>query len=453
MTYCVTPGCFHPQNSDDAELCQSCGNKLLLKERYLPIKPISQGGFGKTFLAKDTHIPSQPECVIKQLYFSNSDPATYRKVVSLFKEEAIRLDTLGKHPQIPQLFAYFEQQRNLYLVQEFIQGKTLYDEFQYVGDFQESHIWELLQDLLPVLQFIHDNRVIHRDIKPQNIMKRTSDNHLVLIDFGVSKVFSESNLMQTATIIGTMEYMSPEQSKGKVFPGSDIYSLGVTCLYLITGEKPLNMFDIREDQWNWRKYVPSEVKISDRLARIIDKMILPSLKNRYQNTAEVLEDINYKQKAIVINKKPDLGSLKSEVGVNYTKLEKLLSAQKWKEADYETWNVMCQVMNKHSGGYLFPSDLGKFPLNDLLIIDLLWQKYSNKRFGFTIQKQIWEKVGKEYNLFCQNVEWTVYQPYIPDDKIQFNLKAPLGHLPSRKWIGGSEWWRHAEAMAQRLDDV
>ncbi|HEY9702848.1 MAG TPA: serine/threonine-protein kinase, partial [Allocoleopsis sp.] len=468
------PGCFNPQNPDDNQFCHTCGSKLLLNQRYRAIKPLSQGGFGKTFLAVDLHIPSFPKCVIKQLFFNNYDPVTYRKVVSLFRQEAIRLDELGKHPQIPELLAYFEQNKYLYLLQEFIEGKTLHEDLQETGIYDEQKIKALLLDMLPVLQFVHEKNVIHRDIKPPNIMRRKSDNHLILIDFGISKQISETNLLQTGTIVGTVDYMSPEQARGKVFPGSDIYSLGVSCIYLLTGEKPGNMFDVVEEKWNWRDYLRGYT-VSNSLGKILDKMIESSVKNRYQNAGEILADIQkinqqtqvimqprqmlasgnqlYAKTEIMGQKQPaKIEDLIDQVKIDYYKLQELLRLHKWKEGDQETWHLLCQSLGKETGRYIFISDLRKIPLPDLLMIDLLWQKYTDNRFGFRVQKEIFESVGKEYNLFCQKVGWPLHQPYIPDKELQFTKKAPRGHLPSRKWVGGTNWWEHLETMSSRFDE-
>jgi len=176
------------------------------------LKVIGQGGFGKTFLAQDESKPSQPRCVIKQFIYN--DPATLREAQRLFEQEAVRLDDLGKHPQIPELLAHCEQNGRQYLVQEFIDGENLLQELNRAGRFNEAKIKELLLDLLPVLQFIHAGNVIHRDIKPENIIRRRSDGKLVLVDFGAAKLASKTTLAKTGTTIGSPEYTAPEQARG-----------------------------------------------------------------------------------------------------------------------------------------------------------------------------------------------------------------------------------------------
>jgi len=457
MTFCVTPGCLAAQNPDSARYCLSCGAKLLLKERYRALQPIGSGGFGRTFLAVDEHIPSKPLCVIKQLYIQSPGSLVARKAAELFRKEAVRLDQLGKHPQIPTLLAHFEQNRQLYLVQELINGETLKQELENKGAYNEMQICELLHDLLPVLQYIHTHKVIHRDIKPSNIMRRpllqSETGGLVLIDFGVAKLFSDSALLQTGTITGSPEYMAPEQIKGKAFPASDLYSLGVTCIHLLTKVPPLDMFDALNDRWVWRDFLPPGKQVSDRLGKILDKLLQNSLKNRFQCANEVRQALNLIPKASHPPKQwTSCQNLVSEVGIDYTQLQDLLSCNKWKEADQQTGIILCQALGKSWGYYLTSGDIEKLPCEDLWIIDKLWVKYSNGRFGFSIQKHIYEDVGEDYLCFCDRVGWPLHNPSNLDSVLKFHLKAPMGHLPSRRWIGGYSWWRHTSVLATKLEE-
>ena len=170
MSYCLNNSCQHRENSSQDQFCQSCGSKLLLRERYRAIKMIGEGGFGKTFLAVDNDKPSKPPCVIKQFFPSSQGTNSLEKATELFSQEASRLEELGQHSQIPALLAHFEQEGNLYLVQEYINGDNLAQELKTEGVFTEAKIRDLLLGLLPVVQFVHENNVIHRDIKPENII-------------------------------------------------------------------------------------------------------------------------------------------------------------------------------------------------------------------------------------------------------------------------------------------
>ena len=282
MSLCLACGAANPL---DTKFCSQCRTRLLIQDRYRALRIIGQGGFGKTFLAQDEGKPSKPKCVIKQFIYD--DPATLREAQRLFEQEAVRLDDLGRHPQIPELLAHCEQEGRQYLVQEFIDGENLLQELNRAGRFSEIKIKELLLDLLPVLQFIHAGQVIHRDIKPENVIRRRSDGRLVVVDFGAAKMASQTALQKTGTTIGSAGYAAPEQAFGKALFASDIYSLGVSCLHLITNVNPLTMYDPVEG-FAWRDFLVNQ-RVSNELGQILDKMTQPSVKQRYQSVAETLQ--------------------------------------------------------------------------------------------------------------------------------------------------------------------
>ncbi|MBW4556143.1 MAG: serine/threonine protein kinase [Trichormus sp. ATA11-4-KO1] len=328
MSYCLNPHCSQPGNSDDVKFCLSCGSKLLLKERYRAIKPIGQGGFGRTFLAVDEDKPSKPHCVIKQFYTKAQGTNTVQKAVELFTQEAVQLDELGKHPQIPELLAYFTQDDRQYLVQEFIKGQNLAQELAQKGAFSETQIWQLLNDLLPVLQFCHAKQVIHRDIKPENIILRESQGEAlrksVLVDFGASKSATGTALNKTGTSIGTPEYVAPEQIRGRAIFASDIYSLGATCINLLTQRSPFDSYDINNDTWIWQQYL--QTPVSHQLSRILDKMLVSIPIRRYQRVEEVIQDLNQQPQVVatpVITAKPIIQSPPKSVSQIDLELEEM----------------------------------------------------------------------------------------------------------------------------------
>lgn len=286
MTICLQSQCLTKNASTD-KFCQKCGKKLLLVERYRAIKKIGEGGFGRTFKAIDELKPSQPLCVIKQFAPQAQGTNNLEKAAELFAQEAARLDELGKHPQIPKLFAYFSQDNEQYLVQEFIDGENLLEELQSKGNFKEADIRQLLIEILSVLKFVHGNKVIHRDIKPENIIRRNSNGKLVLVDFGASKVVTNPNLSVTGTVIGSAQYASPEQAAGKPRYASDLYSLGVTCLHLLTGIEPFDLYSYSEADWVWRDFLVDN-PVSDELGQILDKLVESAIKRRYKSVDEVL---------------------------------------------------------------------------------------------------------------------------------------------------------------------
>jgi formylglycine-generating enzyme required for sulfatase activity len=291
MSYCLNPNCQKPQNPPAIEFCQTCGAKLLLRERYRAVKTIGQGGFGKTYLAVDEDKPSTTACVIKQFYLQQQDTDNFEKAAELFTQEAVRLNELGTHPQIPELLAHFTEDDRQYLVQPFVEGQNLAEILAAEGPFNEAKIRHLLSSLLPVLEFIHSRQVIHRDIKPANIIQ-ASNQQLVLVDFGAAKYTTSTALMKTGTVIGTAEYIAPEQTRGKAIFASDLYSLGVTCIHLLTQFSPFDLFDVGEDNWIWRQFLVDN-PISDELGKILDRLIANGINRRYQSASEVLTTLNY----------------------------------------------------------------------------------------------------------------------------------------------------------------
>ncbi len=437
MSLCLNPDCSH-QNTPTDKFCHKCGSQLLLRERYRALKLIGQGGFGKTFQAIDEDKPSKPYCVIKQFFPSAQGTGTLQKAAELFKEEAIRLDSLGRYPQIPELYAYFTaNDGRQYLVQEYIEGQNLEQELKQEGVFNEAKIKHLLSEILPILEFIHSKQVIHRDIKPENIIRRKSDNKLILVDFGAAKFVSPLNRSMTGTIIGSAEYIAPEQGNGKAVNASDLYSLGITCLYLLTGISPFDLFDGGEHQWVWRQWLVNN-PVSNDSGNILDKLIEFGTKKRYQSASEVLQALQIKTSVSIpqttITQTPPSIQLKSAKGIDYRNLEDLLKRQQWKEADEETANLVRKVTNRVKD-WLRDEDIQKFPCEDLRTIDQLWVYYSNGKFGFSVQGQIYREIGgmEEYNernwdIFGSLVGWQKNNSWNWQD-INYSLQAPQGHLP------------------------
>ena len=293
MSYCLNPGCQKPQNPPGTTFCRSCGMKIqpLLRNRYRIIRPLGGGGFGVTFLAEDED-KLKELCVVKQLVPQFQSTSALRKATQLFQDEARRLQQLGEHPQIPTLYAYFQQDNYLYLVQQLITGQTLLQEVEQQGRFSETKIWELLHDLLPVLKFIHAHHVIHRDIKPDNIIHRQSDGKLVLIDFGVAKHLTATAIARPGTSIGSFGYAPLEQmNSGEAYPASDLYSLGVTCLYLLAQINPAQLWAEQGGNWvtDWQQHL--DLQISSQLKQVLNKLLQKDIQQRYQFVDQVLSDL------------------------------------------------------------------------------------------------------------------------------------------------------------------
>ncbi|WP_199248326.1 serine/threonine-protein kinase [[Phormidium] sp. ETS-05] len=301
MSYCLNPNCLNPENPDGKLVCINCGSKIMLKDRYRPIKLIGVGGMGRNFLASDEDTPSKRLCVIKQLSpapSTQTNPNSFHKAVELFNREAVQLDRLGSaQSHIPQLLAYLEQDKRLYFVQEFINGDNLLVEMEQEGVFDEAKIRQLLLDLLPVIKYIHQQGVIHRDLKPTNMMRRRTTpgenrGELVLIDFGISKQLS-GTIAAEGTVLGTPGYAPPEQmTYGEAYPASDIYALGTTCIHLLTGVHPARLYNPQQNRWLWQDLLQQRGSaIGSDLEKILDKCLAPDVRARYQSAEALLADI------------------------------------------------------------------------------------------------------------------------------------------------------------------
>jgi WD40 repeat protein len=298
MIVCLNPACTKPENSDDSIFCHNCGTPLRLGDRYEAVQLIGQGGFGRTFLALDRaddtaelaakDSKSEPKfCIIKQL-LPQFRGGNRHEGVRLFRQEVAQLAKLGQHLQIPQLLDYFEQDAAHYVVQEFIAGQNLEQILETQGVFNEAQIRKLLADLLPVLRFIHSHQVVHRDIKPANIIWPSQSKRFVLVDFGAAKSLTEAAI-RTGTTIGSAGYAAPEQALGKATFASDLYSLGVTCVHLLTGVHPFDLYSISEDRWIWRQYLTQPISLE--LRRVLDTLLQRATRQRYDNATAVLQDL------------------------------------------------------------------------------------------------------------------------------------------------------------------
>jgi len=264
----------------------------LLNNRYQVLQTLGAGGFGNTFLAEDTYMPSRRPCVIKQLKPVTHDPQAYKLVQERFQREAAVLEELGEgNNQIPRLHAYFSEAGQFYLVQEWIEGDTLTKKVEQGGTLSENEVKQILVSLLPVLDYVHSRRMVHRDIKPDNIIIRKRDGLPVLIDFGAVK--EAMNTMVNvpgnsahSMVIGTPGFMSSEQAGGRPTYASDLYSLGLTAVFLLTGKMPQELeTDARTGEFLWRQYAPD---IHSNLAMVLEQAIRFNPRDRFATATAML---------------------------------------------------------------------------------------------------------------------------------------------------------------------
>lgn len=263
--------------------------------RYKIIKRLAAGGFGMTFLAEDQHLPNNHPCVVKQLKPQSTDAKTLEIARRLFNTEAKVLHKLGNHQKIPQLFAFFEENNEFYLVQEYIHGHPLSDELKLSKRWNEAETINLLKEILEILEFVHHENVIHRDVNPRNILRDENDGRLFLIDFGAVKEITTQILLTTpgqtalSVIIGTPGYMPSEQANGHPKMSSDIYAVGMIGIQALTGLSPEQLTknnDTAEIIWQ------NKVSVSPEFAQVLSTMVRYDFRERYPSAVEALAAIN-----------------------------------------------------------------------------------------------------------------------------------------------------------------
>ncbi len=261
----------------------------VLAGRYRVVQVLGAGGFGETYITADLHLPGEPECVLKHLKPATDDPAVLDIARKLFQKEAETLQQLGSFDKIPRLLAYFEEQQEFYLVQELVRGHTLSRELTSGQRWPEAAVRKMLGEVLSILEFVHSQGVIHRDIKPDNIMRRDEDGCLVLIDFGAIKQVRNQATMGTApqtVAIGTPGYMSPEQARGNPRPSSDLYALGVIGIQALSGKYPSELIeDDATGELQWQHFV----RASPLMVAHLSEMTRYHFRDRFTNASAALQ--------------------------------------------------------------------------------------------------------------------------------------------------------------------
>lgn len=271
---------------------------FVLKGRYAIRSTIGQGGMGRTYLAQDLERFNET-CVLKEFIPPQDSLEVSEKAKELFRREASVLYQI-RHPQVPEFRATFESEGRLLLVQDYVEGKNyrslLLDRLKSGQTFSENEVFALLQMLLPVLSYLHNHNIIHRDISPENLMLRSLDNLPVLIDFGVvqetnAKLSSQMGI-PSSTVAGKAGYAPPEQlQSGNAYANSDLYALAVTSIVLMTGREPSELFDSINLAWNWQQYA----NVNPAFARVINQMLSYKPTNRYRSADEVMQALQIAQ--------------------------------------------------------------------------------------------------------------------------------------------------------------
>jgi len=275
---------------------------VILNNRYRIVKQIGRGGFGRAYLAEDTQ-RYRELCVLKEFAPQVDSDRELRQAEELFEREAGILYKLS-HQQIPRFEALLrtrtDGRKSLFLVQEYIPGKSYWELLLRRGKLTEAEVTEMIWDILPVLDYIHTAELIHRDISPDNLILRDRDDKTVLIDFGCVKLAANAvskSRGHAVTLIGKKGYSPDEQiSRGRAMPCSDLYSLAATAVVLLTGKQPDKLYDSHSGEWDWNR-----IEVSSPLKKVLQKMLAERPCDRYQSVDRLRQSLVSIEKSVFNN--------------------------------------------------------------------------------------------------------------------------------------------------------
>lgn len=464
----------------------------VLDGRYRVIDALGSGSFSQTYIAEDIRRPGTPKCVVKYLQPDTNTPKQLATANRLFKSEAETLEKLGKHDQIPQLFAYIEEE--FCLVQEFIQGHPLSIELPPGHRWTEGKVLQLLIDVLQTLEYVHQQSVIHRDLKPENLIRRQSDGKIVLIDFGAVKQIQQSLVAQTqmnpTVAIGTAGYSPSEQGQGRPRPNSDLYALGMIAVQALTGVHPTEFQeDPQTGEILWQHLAPRT--LNPKLADVITKLVRYHFKDRYSTATEALSAARALQPALknrrwnltigvgaialmlltsilllrffpssetVVEPPTPLPAEPVSNGVDpqtieteYETLRDALNRQDLETADRATYALMLSIagLKSKQQGRFDMEEWRNFNCDEWRRIDQLWRDKTNNNQGFSIQKEILNQIlpkdreptNEDYHRYYVQIGWkdeqnVLVQVQYDGQSVAYlkipNFKNPKrGHLPAK----------------------
>ena len=365
--------------------------------KYLIEEILGGGGFGVTYRAQNRK--EGKLVAIKTLNANVQGKPNFREFQTKFVNEALSLARCS-HPHVVQVYEVFpETVGNIELwcmVMELIDGTNLAEYLEDNGILAEAKALPIIQQVGSALSFVHQQGLTHRDVKPQNIMLRRRGLEAVLIDFGLARELTVPGKLRSSSVFGTECFAPIEQYERRAERGpyTDVYSFAVTLYAMLTGELPCPSI-YRKTIYGLTPPKQFNSEISDRVNAAIMKGMELSPQNRPQSVQEWLDLLIPKPAP------PETAGVVSAVGMDYINLQNLLAAKKWKEADKETARVMLKVAGREKEGWLNMESIEKFPCEDLCTIDQLWIKYSNGRFGFSVQKRIYRSLGEPVNMMKQ----------------------------------------------------
>ncbi|WP_449418861.1 GUN4 domain-containing protein [Phormidium nigroviride] len=389
---------------------------------------IGLGGYGITY--KATHLQLNHQVVIKTPNGTLQNDPEYPKYVKRFIKEGQTLAKLSQnaHPNIVRVSDLFEENGIHCLVMDLVYGESLFNMIRQQGRLPDTEAVAIIRQIGEALIDVHQAGIVHRDAHPGNIMLRRN-GQAVLIDFGIASDLIPT-VINTNTHPCNPAFAPWEQHiEGSGKPTVDIYALAASLYYAVTGERPTPSL---QRQFQKATLKPAkDFGVKDWVSLAIEKGMASDPTKRPQSMKDWLGYLREPIPQTIANVSVQL---KSARGVDYTNLWDLLAAGKWKEADRETHKVMLKAARREKEGYFTKESIDNFPCEDLRTIDQLWVKYSQGRFGFSVQKKIWLECGgkvddKTEKLLADRVGWRKEGSWLNYDDLNFSKQAQEGHLP------------------------
>jgi serine/threonine protein kinase len=416
-------------------------NQQLNNGRFIIQKILGSGGFGVTYSAREEF--TDKLVVIKTLNHIQQSKIDFENRQVKFVNEALRLARCN-HPHIVQVYEVIQEEGLWGMVMEYIDGKDLAVYLEQKGKLSETEALLYINQIGQALEYVHQQGFLHRDVKPSNIILRRNKSEAVLIDFGLAREYNQGQI-ESMTNDRTNGYAPIEQYKRRGTFGAytDVYALAATLYTLLTKIVPIPA-EYRNHETLLVAPQEYNPQISDRINYAILKGMELRPELRPQSVLEFRELLGLTN---IINSEEE--ELLSAVGINYSQLKELLAAGKWQEADEETTKTMLRITGRENDGWLEESEISSFPCADLRTIDKLWLKYSQGRFGFSVQKRLYQSLGgtrsfqqQIWDTFGDTVGWRKSQKWMYYNELNFNINAPSAHLPAGVFWFDSWWGRY-----------
>lgn len=411
-------------------------NTQLQNGKYTLDRILGEGGFGITYLAQEE---TGKPVAIKTLNDKIRKRRDFNQCQEDFLNEALRLAQC-RHPHIVRVHQIIQHDLRWCIVMDYIEGTNLGRLVQQAGALPEFQALRYIRQIGEALGVVHQQGFLHRDVKPLNVLLQSDRSQAVLIDFGMARKFTP-NLTQIHTEYVSRGFAPIEQYDRRSVRGAytDIYGLAATLYALVTAEVPESA--TARDRYIARGkpdplILPQHLnsQISDRTQTAILHGMALEPQDRPQTVDEWLSLLDSEIETISTACPPTtaepLLQWSSAVGIDYTRLHNLLEHHQWQDADRETDGIILQVCDRQGQGTLGIEDIREFPCRDLRTINQLWVKYSGGRFGFSIQRRIWEELDHDYDTFGDRLGWRRETVWLPYTALIFGISAPEGHLPS-----------------------